>query len=124
MDSRAQNIINKMTSLTSQFGVNVAVNRVVQASTPTYDAFGEPTNSTNNTFTSNVIVESQKIDLTSTLLGGKQTEVMKLIANTGVFLLGDEISYSNHTFKVEFVEPVNFTGSNVVDFVHASREVD
>lgn len=123
MDSRAQNIVNQVASLSTQFGVSVTVNRVVQAATPVRNVFGTPTNATTNTFTAKVIIESEKIDLMATIAGGKPREKLKLITNAGTFLLGDELVYGGHTYKVEFMQPVPFIGTDVVDFVHASREV-
>lgn len=123
MDPRAMNIINQVSSLSTQFGVPVTVNRVLQATTPIRNVFGTPTNATPQIFTANVIIESEKIDLMATLAGGKPKEVLKLITNAGTFFLGDELVYGGHTYKVEYMQPVPFIGSDVVDFVHASREV-
>ncbi|GIM47035.1 hypothetical protein DNHGIG_25840 [Collibacillus ludicampi] len=124
MDPRAQSIVNQVASLSGQFGVTVTVKRIVQAATPIRNVFGTPMNATTETFTANVIIESQKIDLMATIAGGKPKEVLKLITNAGTFLLGDEIVFNGHTYKVEYLQPVPFVGVDVVDFVHATREVD
>lgn len=102
--------------------VSVTVTRIVQDPNPTYDAYGRPTNSTTSTFTVNVFVQGRTIELDPELSGGKRKETLKMIAGTGTFLLGDEVSYLGHTFKVELFESDNM--SNAVDFVHAIREVD
>jgi hypothetical protein len=47
-----------------------------------------------------------------------------LIANAGTFQFGDELQYNNHAYKVDFLQPIPFSGGSVADFVHAVREVD
>lgn len=123
-DSRAQDIINQVASLSGQYGSTVTVKRVVESTTPKRDVFGTPSNATTNTFTASVIIESQKLNSMPTLVGMKPKEELKLIANAGTFLANDEFQFSGHTYKVNFVEPVPFIGTDVVDFVHAQREVD
>lgn len=129
MDSRAQGIISQISSLSSDFGVTVTGSRMVITSSTPRNAFGTPIDTDGQPlkpqpFTANVIIESQKIDWTSTLAGGKAKEVLKLITLAGTFQSGDEFQYSSHTYKVNFTEPVPFVGVDVVNFVHAVREVD
>lgn len=129
MDSRAQEIINQIASLSGSFGVTVTGSRMVITADTSRNSFGTPIDGNGNpiqpqTFTANVIPESQKIDWTPTLAGGKAKEVLKLITIAGTFQNGDELKYSTHTYKVNFIEPVPFAGSDVVNFVHSVREVD
>lgn len=123
MDANAQSIINQVSSLTGSFGTPVTVNRVVQSQTPVRDVFGQPENATTQTFTLNVIVESQKPNLMAILAGGKVKEELRLIVQAGQILNGDEVVYGGNTYKVTFAQPVPFAGSDVVDFIHAEREV-
>lgn len=122
MDSRAQEIINQITSLSGSYGVSVSVSRTTGATQR--NVFGTPIDGITQSFTTNVVIESEKIDLTPTVAGGKAKEVLKLIASSGIFKVGDELRYGTHTYKVEFLQPVPFAGTDVVDFVHAAREVD
>lgn len=123
MDPRAQSIVNQVASLSGQFGVQVTVNRVVQAATPVMNVFGTPVNGTVQTFTALIIIDSQKLNTLPTLIGMKPKEELKVISNAGTFLVNDEIIYNGNTYKVEFLEPVPFIGTDVVDLVHAYREV-
>lgn len=129
MDSRAQEIINQISALSGSFGVSVTVSRTVITPSTQRNAFGTPIGVTPigvtpTTFSQNVIIESQKIDLTPTLAGGKAQELIKMISTAGVFKPGDEITYNAHKYKVNELQPVPFVGTDVVDFVHAAREVD
>lgn len=126
-DSRANDIITQVSSLTKQFGSTVTVTRTTKVVDPSesVDVFGTPLNPNNPApFTTQVIIESQKLNTMPTLIGGKPKEELKMIANAGTFLSDDEIQYSGHTYKVNFVQQVPFISSDVVDFVHAEREVD
>lgn len=124
MDQRAQEIASQFQLIASQFGVTVTVNRTVQSQTPVRSPFGTPLNATTTTFTTNVIVESQKINTMPTLAGGKPKEELKLQTLPGVVQSNDMITYNGHAYKVMFVEPVPFVGTDVVDFIHAERVVD
>lgn len=129
MDTRAQEIINQIASLSGSFGISVTGSRLVTTADTPRNSFGTPIDGNGNpiqpqTFTANMIPESQKIDWTPTLAGGKAKEVLKLITSAGIFQSGDELKYGPHTYKVTFIEPVPFAGSDVVNFVHAFREVD
>lgn len=129
MDARAQEIINQIATLSGSFGVSVTGSRTVVTHATPRNAFGTPVDANGNklapqTFPANVIIESQNIDWTPTLAGGKAKEVLKMIVSAGIFQNGDEIQYGAHTYKVNHLQPVPFVGTDVVDFVHASREVD
>ncbi|NRD80288.1 hypothetical protein HPT25_23480 [Bacillus sp. BRMEA1] len=129
MDGRAQEIIDQISALSGSFGVTVIYSRIVVTDSTPRNAFGTPIDASGNplvpqSFTANVIIESQKIDETPTLAGGKAKELLKLITSAGIFLAGDELKYGSHTYKVNFIEPVPFVGTDVVNFVHAAREVD
>lgn len=123
--NRAQDIISQVASLTGQFGASVTITRTTTSPGASTDVFGTPVNPTPPIpFTTSVIVESLKKNVMPTLVGMKPKEELRLIANEGIFLENDEVQYSGHIYKVNFVEPVPFMGSDVVDFVHAQREVD
>lgn len=122
MDSKAQELKNNITMLTTNFGVSVTATRGIGATQT--NVFGTPINGTQQTFTANVIIDSDKLDLTPTMAGGKPNEIINLITVPGAFQTGDELQYNNHTYKVESIQPVPFMGMNTADYVRAAREVD
>jgi len=119
--SLASDVQLRLSMILTNFGINVTVNRV-QAATQ-YDIYATPLDATTNTFTATIVIESEKMDLTPTLAGGKPVEKLKLLTLPGIFLTGDEIQYGGHTYKVNFLQPTPFQGVNVVDYIYATREV-
>jgi|SRR5579875_3352030 len=120
--NKAQELSNNINMLTATFGMPVTATRTV--GTTQRNVFGTPINGTQQTFTTNVIIDSDKLDLTPTLAGGKPKEIVNLITVAGTFQTGDELQYNGHTYKVESLQPIPFMGMSTADFVQASREVD
>jgi hypothetical protein len=119
---KAQELISNISMLTANFGMSVTATRTT--GTTQRNVFGTPINGTQQTFTANVIVDSDKMDFTPTLAGGKPKEIVNFITVSGTFQAGDELQYSNHTYKVDGVQPVPFMGMNTADYVKVVREVD
>lgn len=120
--NKAQELSQNISSLTANFGIQVTATRM--AGVTQRNIFGTPIDGSANTFTANVIVDNDKMDLTPTLAGGKAKEIISLITVAGTFLAGDELQYNNHTYKVDGIQPVPFMGMGVADYVSAAREVD
>jgi hypothetical protein len=110
--------------INSDSNVAVSVTRIIQNATPTYDSFGKPTNSTTSTFTVNAIIHEKSTELTPSVVGGKRKEILKIIAATGMFQVADEISFNSHVYKVEGFDSDDLYVYNILDYVHATREVD
>lgn len=121
MDSRVQDLISQIGSISSDFGVSVTVTRPAKGTQ--YDIYMDPVDGSPQTFTANIIIDSDKMDLLPTLAGGKPKEILKMITVAGTFQAGDELIYNGHTFKVGPIQPVPFAGTDVADYVQASREV-
>lgn len=120
--NKAQELSQNINSLTANFGTSVNCTRTT--GTTQYDIFSKPLNGTPQMFTANVIVDNDKMDLTPTLAGGKDKEILSLITVAGTLLAGDELQYNNHTYKVTGAQPIPFMGMGVADYVSAAREVD
>lgn len=118
----AKELNQNISSLTANFGMQVTATRTTGVTQ--YDIFSKPIDGIQQTFTANVIVDSDKMDLTPTLAGGKAKEIVSLITVAGTFLAGDELQYNNHTYKVTGAQPIPFMGMGVADYVSVAREVD
>lgn len=109
--------------LLAMHGITVSVSRIVQSSVTQRDIYGTPQNYTPTTFQANIVIFEQKLDETMVLAGGKPKEILRFAVTPGTLIENDDVTYGPHQYQVTEVAPLNIAGSDSLDMVTATRQV-